>query len=171
MEFLDQTGELDNLWTACSNGDLNRVKHLLESGENKVDDQDEYGYSPMHAAVSYGHMDLLQYLVEVARANIRLRDMDGDEPIHVCEEPRIFEYLVEHGADPTAKNNDDEDIFHKSIEDENEEMVNYLISIGIGQASDRLPQFRFENDEGEGGEDGQELETHMEDENGGEVDD
>lgn len=153
MEFLEHTGEKDNIWTASSNGDLNRVIEILSSGEATVDAQDEYGYSALHAAVSYGHMELIKYLIHTAKANIRLRDIDGDEPIHVCEEPHVFEYLVEHGADPTALNNEQEDIFKKAIDDENEEMVNYLISKGIGQASERLPQFHFHDmEEGEGEE-------------------
>ena len=36
----------DNIWIASSNGDIERVKELLQSGVS-VNAQDEYGYSPM----------------------------------------------------------------------------------------------------------------------------
>lgn len=145
-DFLDYCGELDNLWTASSNGDIQRVKSLIESGENSVNDQDENGYSPVHAAVSYGHISLLQYLLSI-NADIRLKDVDGDEPIHYCEDPQVFEFLIENGADPTVLNYVGEDLFQKAIDDENEIMVNYLISKGLGQASDRLPHFEFRQEE------------------------
>lgn len=45
---------LDNIWTAASDGELEKVKGYLASGID-VNAQDETGYSPLHAAASYGH--------------------------------------------------------------------------------------------------------------------
>ena len=51
-----------NLWTAAADGELERVEHLLQQGTNKVNDQDDSGYSALHAAASYGHAVLLCWL-------------------------------------------------------------------------------------------------------------
>lgn len=160
MEFLEHSGELDNIWTASSNGDLARVKQLIESGEVDINDRDEYGYSALQAAVSYGHMNLLEYLLTNPSINVRLKDLDGDEPIHACEDPRVFEILVEHGADPTATNYAGEDLFAKCIEDENEEMVNYLISIGLGQALEGRLRFQDAEDTIEEGDENEDEDEH-----------
>lgn len=49
----------------------------------------------------------------------------------VCEQPAIFDLLVQAGADPHAKNNAGQSIIEKAIEDDNEELINHLKQIGI----------------------------------------
>lgn len=39
--------EQDNIWIAVSNGDIDRVKHLVSKEGVSVNAQDEMGYSPM----------------------------------------------------------------------------------------------------------------------------
>lgn len=53
----------DNLWELCSDGKLKEVKKLLETGEFHPLSKDENGYTPVHAAVSYAHIALLEYLL------------------------------------------------------------------------------------------------------------
>jgi ankyrin repeat protein len=82
-----------------------------------------------HAAVSYGHIDLVDFLLSHG-ANINLRDADGDTPILVCEEPQVFEFLVNRGANPKDINSIGETILDKAAQDENEALINYLVSNG-----------------------------------------
>lgn len=42
----DYDSSNDNIWIAASNGDIERVKELLQSGI-AINSQDETGYSPM----------------------------------------------------------------------------------------------------------------------------
>lgn len=91
-----------------------------------------------HAAASYGHIELLEYLLS-AGADINLRDNDGDTPLLICETPEVFEFLRAHGADVDAINNDEEDILKKSVEDENEVMIKYLLENGFVKD----PHFKF----------------------------
>lgn len=50
------------------------VREFLEEGGMDVNAQDEHGYSCMHAAASYGHLDLLAFLVQRGgNVNIRVR--------------------------------------------------------------------------------------------------
>lgn len=48
MEFVDREDDLevDNIWVAVSNGDLNRVKEFIASGVSP-NAQDEHGYSAL----------------------------------------------------------------------------------------------------------------------------
>lgn len=84
-------------------------------------------YICRHAAVSYGHATLIEYLLDNG-ANIHIRDIDGDTPLLMCEDPDIFELLLQHGANPTDTNNAGECLLEKAIEDENEILIGYLIS-------------------------------------------
>ena len=54
----------ENIWTASSDGDLERVQHLLEKEGVDVNAQDEHGYSPIHAAASHGQLALLEFLLQ-----------------------------------------------------------------------------------------------------------
>ena len=97
--------DTENIWVAASDGDLARVSHLVEKEGCPVNAQDESGYSPIHAAVSYGQHQLLIYLLSKG-ADVHLRDADGDTPLLVCDDPECFEELVKRGADLSVKNNE-----------------------------------------------------------------
>ena len=92
----------ENIWIAASDGDAARVGVLLASGVS-VNAQDELGYSPIHAAASYGHKALVELLIK-AGADLTLRDGDGDTALHVCEDGEVAALLVAAGADIAAPN-------------------------------------------------------------------
>jgi hypothetical protein len=49
MEFFgDSEEEEENVWVASSNGDIDKVKAILQSQKLDINIQDEYGYSPMY---------------------------------------------------------------------------------------------------------------------------
>ena len=64
------------------------------------------GYSCLHAAASYGHLELLQLLVEKYKADLQLKDVEGDTPLHLVETLDTCKLLIELGADPALRNND-----------------------------------------------------------------
>lgn len=141
MEFIDSNdneetgtvtsdGSLENIWVAASDGNMQQVKALIENNVHAVNEQDINGYSAIHAAASYGHEELIKYLISIG-ANVNLRDNDGDTPILICEEPEIFLLLKSYGADPTAVNNMGEGIFEKMVEDENDMMIRFLVTQGL----------------------------------------
>lgn len=84
-----------------------------------------------HAAASYNQTEIIEFLVKEAGATVDIRDNDGDTPLLFVEKPEIYELLLTLGADPTIRNNSGESLVEKVIEDENEEMVEYLINRGI----------------------------------------
>jgi ankyrin repeat protein len=51
----------------------------------------------LHAASSYGHIDIIQFLLDQG-ADIDIADNDGDTPLYTVESIPIARYLVEHGA-------------------------------------------------------------------------
>lgn len=61
------------------------------------------GDSCRHAAASYHHLELLEYLIS-AGGDINLRDEDGDTPLYTVESVDMARWLIEHGADPAAQN-------------------------------------------------------------------
>lgn len=66
----------------------------------------------MHAAASYAHLELLEYLLSIG-GDINLRDDDGDSPLYVVESVETARWMVGHGADPSLTN--DEGLTVRSI--------------------------------------------------------
>ena len=126
--------EEPNIWVAASDGDLSRVKQFLQEGVD-INAQDENGYSALHAAVSYDHLELVKFLLANGAA-ISLADQDGDQAIHLCESAAMFDLLVEAGADPLVVNLSGESLHQKLLEDHNDDLLthflNYMVKKGLG---------------------------------------
>ena len=80
---------------------------FLRSNPSFASAQDEYGYSLVHAAASYNHLDLLRTLVREFSVDPNVKDEDGDTALFVVESVETAQCLLEElGADPTVKNDD-----------------------------------------------------------------
>ncbi|KAA8652162.1 hypothetical protein EYZ11_000503 [Aspergillus tanneri] len=83
------------------------VLALLRSNPSIASNQDEHGYSLLHAAASYGHIDLLRALVKEFQVDVNLLDEDGETCLFVTETVDIAKCLVEElGVDYNRKNDE-----------------------------------------------------------------
>lgn len=71
------------------------VLSLLQTNPSIATGQDEHGYSLLHAATSYGHIDLLRALVNEYNVDVNLLDEDGETCLFVTETVDIAKCLVE----------------------------------------------------------------------------
>ena len=116
-----------NLWVLASDGELEAIQALLlRDPALNANSFDENGYSPMHAAATYGRMELLLWLLANG-GEAGLRDGDGDTPLHVVESVDAARLLLAHGADVLAANVAGECPRDKAIEDENDELAGFLL--------------------------------------------
>ncbi|KAJ6259110.1 hypothetical protein Dda_6007 [Drechslerella dactyloides] len=96
---------MSNIWIAASDGQTSQVLAYLATDPTLVNARDENGYTPIHAAASYGHLDLLRTLVNEHGGNANIRDGDGDTPLFTAESVEVARCLVEElGADWTLTN-------------------------------------------------------------------
>ncbi|KAJ4495022.1 ankyrin [Lentinula edodes] len=86
-----------NLWVAAGDGDLARVQELIEHHSMSPNAPDPNTYTPMHAAASYGHIHVLEYLISRG-GDVNVIDSDGDTPIYTVENIDTAQYLVDKGA-------------------------------------------------------------------------
>ncbi|WFC99581.1 hypothetical protein MYAM1_002326 [Malassezia yamatoensis] len=97
-----------NIWIAVADGDMDRVKFLLEHGNVTPTSKDMAEYTPIHAAASYSQHDLLRFLLSypgVSKDAVNVRDEDGDTPLYFCEDLATAQLLVtELGADVKVVN-------------------------------------------------------------------
>merc|ERR1711972_681109 len=106
-------GPGENIWTAASDGDAARVEELMECDGFTPTSPDENGYTPIHAAASWGRVELLRMLLQRDASSANVQDEDGDTPLHHVAgaselEPdeirAVVELLLSHGADPKLLN-------------------------------------------------------------------
>ena len=101
-----------NIWTAASDGEAARVFELIDSGECTPISPDENGYTPIHAAASWGHAELLRDLLDRCPEGINVADSDGDTALHHvagAEElgdrvDAILQLLLQRSGDLAIKN-------------------------------------------------------------------
>jgi hypothetical protein len=80
---------------------------LLRSNPALASSQDAHGYSILHAAASYNHLDLLRQLVSDFHVDPNIKDEDGETPLFVVETVQAAQVLVEElGIDATIKNSE-----------------------------------------------------------------
>lgn len=73
---------------------------LLREHPALASSQDEHGYSLVHAAASYNHLDLLRALIREFNVDVDLKDEDNETALFVVETEDAAQVLVEElGAD------------------------------------------------------------------------
>lgn len=94
-----------NIWIAASDNNIKVVEDYLNAGQN-ANTKDPNGYTPVHAAASYGHLPLLKLLIQKG-GDVNIQDVDGDTPLHHCEDLETAKYMVEQlKCDWTIKNHE-----------------------------------------------------------------
>ncbi len=56
-------------------------------------------------AVSFGHLDRVKYLLQKHPSLVKERDIEGNTPLHRTSDNNIASFLLSHGADVNARNN------------------------------------------------------------------
>lgn len=108
--------------------DPSRLLQVLQESPSLASSQDENGYSLLHAAASYNHLDLLRTLVTKYNLDVNMKDEDGETAIFVVETVDCARLLIEElHADTTIRGIDGKTALEKFIE-ENEfpEVAVYL---------------------------------------------
>ncbi|RFU74319.1 ankyrin repeat-containing [Trichoderma arundinaceum] len=101
--------------------------------------QDEHGYSLVHAAASYNHIDLLRALIEEFKVDVNLKDEDNETALFVVETPEVAKVLVELGVDVLHRGLDGFTAREK-IEGEAEfpDVAAYLATVESSKAGEEL---------------------------------
>ncbi|KAL1840675.1 hypothetical protein VTJ49DRAFT_225 [Mycothermus thermophilus] len=112
---------------------------LLRDQPSLAPCQDEHGYSLIHAAASYNHLDLLRALVREFKVPVDLRDEDGETALFVVETVDAARVLVEElSLDKTIRNAEGQTAREKlEVEADWPVVVEYLKNLedGVADAS------------------------------------
>eukprot|EP01114_Cavostelium_apophysatum_P023742 TRINITY_DN9048_c0_g1_i1.p1 TRINITY_DN9048_c0_g1~~TRINITY_DN9048_c0_g1_i1.p1 ORF type:complete len:167 (-),score=26.23 TRINITY_DN9048_c0_g1_i1:7-507(-) len=92
---MSQWGKI-TLWDAAADGNLEQVKARLSSVGSKINAQDTQGKTALHEAARWGHLNVIQYLIE-QKADPNLKTKEGTSVLHLAAlngHNHVVEYLV-----------------------------------------------------------------------------
>lgn len=91
---------------------------LLRSNPSLASSQDEHGYSLMHAAASYNHLDLLHALVTEFGVDVNIKDEDGETALFVAETVECAKLLIEELHADISVRGEEEKTAREKIEED-----------------------------------------------------
>ncbi|KAK6494429.1 hypothetical protein HHUSO_G1000 [Huso huso] len=100
-------GTFRELFEACRNGDVSRVKRLVDTGNVNAKDMAGRKSTPLHFAAGFGRKDVVEHLLQNG-ANVHARDDGGLIPLHnACSfgHAEVVSLLLCQGADPNSRDN------------------------------------------------------------------
>lgn len=118
-----------NIWIAASDGRGDLVEKFISENPNiTANTPDPNGYTAMHAAAAYGHIDLLRRLTKEFGGDINIKDSDGDTPLHHTEDINTAKCLIEElGCDFNIANSEGKTALQVAEEDQEfPELIQYL---------------------------------------------
>lgn len=91
---------------AIKNGELDKVKELIEENQNLVNSLDKNGLTPLHGAIAEKKPNIAQYLITNGANVNAITDKGGQTPAHLaafieCED--CMELLIKNGANVNCK--------------------------------------------------------------------
>ena len=118
VNVLDNSNRVP-LHRAATHGTLPCVRALIEEYKAPVDQADAHLVTPLMLAVNANRKSIVQYLLEVAKANIQSKTIDGTTIIHLaCKHVPILNYLLnEHYSA----------IHIDAVDDNNNTAIHYLV--------------------------------------------
>uniref|UniRef100_A0A8C3G4A9 Ankyrin repeat domain 39 n=1 Tax=Cyclopterus lumpus TaxID=8103 RepID=A0A8C3G4A9_CYCLU len=116
------------IWSAAMDGDLDRVKFLVQKGTDP-NLRDSAGYTALHYASRSGHHPVCQFLLETG-ACASPQTSGGATPLHrsaYCGRLDVVRLLLHHRADPMICDDDGASPLHKAAEQGHEEVCELLL--------------------------------------------
>lgn len=112
------------------------VLQHLQTHPELASKQDEHGYSLLHAATSYEHMDLLKILIEQYQVDPNIVDEDGETCLFNAESVGFAKALVELGVKTDIRNHEGQTAAEKlDDEDEQPQIAVYLRSLAASTSA------------------------------------
>lgn len=93
-------------WMATADGDLALLQKSIEQLQMPIMKPDENGFTVLHSAAAYNHQHILEWIFSSgAEINVNVQDLDGDTPLHHCDNVEAAKILITVGkADASIKN-------------------------------------------------------------------
>ncbi|CAI9731786.1 repeat domain-containing 46-like [Octopus vulgaris] len=88
---------------AILDGDISKVKELLDLKTYDTNEQTNSGKTALHLAAIRGYSEIIELLLNHG-ANPNIKDRNGNTPLHWCGHIESTDLLVSHGASLSIRN-------------------------------------------------------------------
>lgn len=99
------------------------VLEKLQAYPDLASKQDQHGYSLVHAAASYGHVELLKALVNNFSVDPNIKDEDGETALFSVEDAPMAKELLDLGTDQHSRNDEGQTAADKLADDDEQPAV------------------------------------------------
>jgi len=145
IAYMRGNSDSSEIYDAATNGDLKRVKSLLEENPNVVFSKDHEGLTPLHYAVLNGNKDTAEFLLS-SKAEVNSKDYDGKMPLHYAASEgykEIVDFLLVNKAEINARDKFDKMPLHYAASEGHKEIVEFLLDnkaeINARDIFDKMP--------------------------------
>jgi ankyrin repeat protein len=117
---------------AAYEGDLKKVREIIEKDPSQINIQDSSGWNPLHLASGKGHIEIVEFLLNHG-ADTELENIHGQRPLWLAAKFGRYETiktLLEHGAKVNHKDKHGRTPLHDAAMWSGEQVINLLISYG-----------------------------------------
>ncbi len=100
---------------AAKNGDIAKMKALLDKDPSLLYVQDEQGKTPLHWATGRGQLEAMRVLLDEYHVDVNVRNKNGGTPLHVAAsqaKPEGAKILIAHQATIDARAHDEATPLH-----------------------------------------------------------
>ena len=94
-----------DIFSAVKKGDMKLIQDLEKENPDVKNARDEYGNSPLHWAVKYNFIELVQWLLDRG-ANSNAKNRWSQTPLFFADwntEAKVAQALLDKGADPNVR--------------------------------------------------------------------
>jgi ankyrin repeat protein len=126
---------------AAERGDVQRLRVALTV--NNVNDVDGFGWTALHCAATYKHVDCVKYCIEMG-ANVNARTIDGWTPLQCASSDgciNVVRVLLDAGAIIDAADNDGLTPLYETIRDKHPDVAQLLIDRGAKVSNVKLDAY------------------------------
>lgn len=116
---MNATPSIDRLLNLVPDSHQQVLDHL-ERNPELASQQDRHGYSLLHAATSYGQLDLAKKLIQEYHVDPNIRDEDGETALFNAEDVEFAKELLKLGVSLDATNSEGQTAAEK-LDDEDEQ--------------------------------------------------
>lgn len=102
LENKDPISGATPLHIAAANGYLRVVEYLLDQHHVATDVRDKDGWQPVHAAACWGHVDILEILVQNG-ADLNAKTKHDETPADICEDPELRDRILALKSEQESK--------------------------------------------------------------------